>query len=117
MSEARPLTTADIAGSGRPDPEGEAVESEQEALLPKADSERLAARWQDVQGAFVDRPRQAVEEADRLVADLMQRIATEFSDTRTRLEQQWDGQEDVSTEDLRLALQRYRSFFQRLLAA
>jgi hypothetical protein len=66
---------------------------------------------------FVDEPRRAVEQADALVADLMQRLASVFSDERKSLEGQWDRGDDVSTEDLRVALQRYRSFFDRLLSA
>ena len=77
---------------------------------------RYDEQWRSVQGGFVDHPRQAVEEADRLVADLMQRLATEFSETRAGLERQWESAADVSTEDLRVAMTRYRSFFERLLA-
>jgi hypothetical protein len=65
----------------------------------------------------VDDPRSSVKKADELVATAMKRLAEGFSQQRTGLEQQWDRGEDVSTEDLRLALQKYRSFFQRLLAA
>lgn len=74
------------------------------------------ARWTDVQTSFVDEPRRAVEQADALVSDVIQRIGDSFSRERSQLEQQWDRGDDVSTEDLRLALQRYRSFFSRLLA-
>jgi hypothetical protein len=71
-----------------------------------------------VQSEFVDQPREAVEQADRLVADLMQSLAAQFSETRTGLESQWnDSEDDVSTEDLRVAMTRYRSFFERLLSA
>ena len=70
-----------------------------------------------IQTGFVDEPRQTVEQADELVAQVMQRLAEGFAAERERLEQQWGRGEDVSTEDLRIALQRYRSFFQRLLAA
>jgi hypothetical protein len=63
----------------------------------------------------VDEPRRTVEQADELVAEVMKRLAEGFAAERERLEQQWGRGEDVSTEDLRLALQRYRSFFQRLL--
>jgi hypothetical protein len=70
-----------------------------------------------VQGQFVDEPRQAVEQADHLVAELMQRLATQFSETRAELERRWDGQENVSTEELRVAMTQYRSFFERLLQA
>ena len=74
-------------------------------------------RWQEIQASFVDQPRDAVAEADALVADLMQRLAASFSHERERLEGHWDRGDDVSTEDLRVALTRYRSFFDRLLAA
>jgi hypothetical protein len=64
----------------------------------------------------VDEPRRTVEQADELVAQVMQRLAESFASERERLEGQWGRGEDVSTEDLRVALQRYRSFFQRLLS-
>jgi hypothetical protein len=70
----------------------------------------------DVQTGFVDAPRQAVERADGLVAELMQHLASTFADERGRLENQWDRGDDVPTDDLRTAFQRYRSFFERLLA-
>jgi hypothetical protein len=69
-----------------------------------------------VQTAFVDEPRRAVEQADGLVASAMKRLAEVFAEERSKLEQQWDRGDNVSTEDLRIALQRYRSFFHRLLA-
>jgi hypothetical protein len=64
----------------------------------------------------VDAPRQAVERADELVAEVMQHLARTFTDERRRLEGHWDRGDEVSTDDLRTALQRYRSFFERLLA-
>jgi hypothetical protein len=70
-----------------------------------------------VQTRFVDEPRGAVEDADGLVANVMKQLAEGFAQERERLEAQWDRGEDISTEDLRIALQRYRSFFQRLLSA
>ena len=73
-------------------------------------------KWQNIQIGFVDEPRHAVEEADELVAELMQQLAQSFSDQRSQLEKQWEQTDKVSTEDLRLALRRYRSFFERLLA-
>jgi hypothetical protein len=79
-----------------------------------ADSFR--SRWTDIQAAFVDDPRQAVERADGLVAETMKQLAQMFADERANLEQQWQQGEDISTEDLRQALQRYRSFFDRLLS-
>ncbi len=74
------------------------------------------AKWQNIQTGFVDEPRHAVEQADELVADLMQRLAHSFSDQRSGLEKHWEQTDKVSTEELRVALRRYRSFFERLLA-
>jgi hypothetical protein len=76
----------------------------------------LRTHWQEIQTGFVDEPRQAVEQADQLVAKLMQQLAQSFSDQRNNLERQWDQAEKISTEDLRIALRRYRSFFERLLS-
>jgi hypothetical protein len=81
-----------------------------------ADSEGFQARWEEIQVRFVDEPRGAVEDADALVATVMQRLAEGFAQEREGLEAQWGRGEDISTEDLRVALQRYRSFFQRLLS-
>jgi hypothetical protein len=91
--------------------------SDREPLVPSDQSDRFTTRWEEIQASFVDQPREAVEQADALVADLMQRLAASFSDERERLETQWDRGDDVSTEDLRVALTRYRSFFARLLSA
>jgi len=91
--------------------------ADHEPLFPTDQRERFTERWHEVQTSFVDQPREAVAEADSLVADLMQRLAASFSQEREQLEAQWDRGDDVSTEDLRVALTRYRSFFDRLLAA
>jgi hypothetical protein len=89
-----------------------------EPLLPADQSERFEQRWHEIQASFVDEPRRSVEQADTLVAELMQELASGFSETRSRLEAQWDNEgDDASTEDLRVALTRYRSFFNRLLSA
>lgn len=77
---------------------------------------QLRAQWTDIQAGFVDEPRRAVERADGLVADAIKRLAETFAKERGQLEGQWDRGGDVSTEDLRQALQRYRSFFSRLLS-
>ncbi|HUY99723.1 MAG TPA: hypothetical protein VMU89_05195 [Thermomicrobiaceae bacterium] len=126
------LSTADMAAAARPadvreqpaaatrgpgpaagaDGEGD----EREPLFASDEAEGFRGRWGDVQTGFVDSPRQAVEEADRLVAAVMQRLAQVFADERSELENQWEHGEDVSTEDLRQALRRYRSFFDRLLS-
>ena len=76
----------------------------------------LRTRWTDIQAGFVDEPRHAVEQADSLVAEAIKRLAETFANERNQLEGQWDRGGDVSTEDLRQALQRYRSFFSRLLS-
>lgn len=96
---------------------GDADETRSQPLLANDDAEGFRSQWLDIQAAFVDEPRRAVHEADELVAELMQRLARTFADERATLESQWDRDEDVSTEDLRIALQRYRSFFDRLLSA
>jgi hypothetical protein len=98
-------------------PEDELTEGAASSLLPDKETERFTGRWQEIQASFVDEPRSSVERADALVADLMQKLAAGFSDERQRLEGQWDRGDDVSTEELRVALTRYRSFFDRLLAA
>lgn len=88
----------------------------QTPLLPPEQSERFTEQWQEIQASFVDRPQEAVENADGLVGDLMQRITRSFATERERLEKQWAEGDEVSTEDLRVALTRYRSFFERLLS-
>ena len=123
--EKRKLHTDDIAGAAKPDSEefseveqreGSGADAELQALFA-ADVERdFRTRWRDIQSGFVDEPRSAVERADALVAQLMQRLAQSFSEQRKNLEKQWEESEKVSTEELRVALTRYRSFFERLLS-
>lgn len=86
-------------------------------LFSETDVTDLRGRWSNVQSDFVDEPRRAVEKADKLVAAVMQRLAEGFATERSNLEKQWARGDNVSTEDLRVALQRYRSFFDRLLNA
>jgi hypothetical protein len=87
------------------------------SLLPEGEESDFQHRWEEIQTRFVDDPRQAVEDADALVAGVMQRIAEGFAQARDGLEGQWTRGEDVGTEELRVALQRYRAFFRRLLSA
>jgi hypothetical protein len=87
------------------------------SLLEDGELQSITMRWKDIQAEFVDEPEQAVQEADALVAELMQRLAAMFANERAELEQRWAGGRQVSTEDLRQGLRRYRSFFERLLAA
>jgi hypothetical protein len=125
-TDSQRLSTSDLvatadepgdAGEGATDSAtDQAIEAEAQPLLPRDDAAGFDARWKDIQTGFVDEPRKAVEDADALVAEVMQRLAQIFSDERQELERQWGEGEDVSTEQLRVALQRYRSFFQRLLS-
>jgi hypothetical protein len=95
----------------------DAADQERSPLLPQEEAVEFQSRWSDLQTNFVDEPRRSVQEGDSLVAELMQRLANSFAEERQALEAQWDRGDDVSTEDLRVALQRYRSFFDRLLSA
>jgi len=85
-------------------------------LFQEGDAASMRRRWSDIQAGFVDQPRRAVEQADMLVAECTERLTKTFVGARERLEQQWSRGEQVTTEDLRLALQRYRAFFDRLLS-
>lgn len=89
---------------------------EKTALFSSDESNSLRGQWDSIQVGFVDEPRQAVERADQLVAGAMKRLAEMFAAERSRLEGQWDRGDSVSTEELRLALRRYRAFFGRLLS-
>ena len=93
-----------------------AASDEHTALFSTDETTSLRSQWDSVQVGFVDEPRQAVEKADALVAGAMKRLAEMFAAERERLEKQWDRGDSVSTEELRLALQRYRAFFGRLLS-
>lgn len=92
-------------------------ETAAESLLPDEQNDRFKKSWEEIQASFVDRPQEAVEQADALVADVMQRVTASLTKERERLEGQWASGDDVSTEDLRVALTRYRTFFDRLLSA
>ena len=85
-------------------------------LFPENEATNFRNRWTEIQTAFVDEPRRAVEQGDALVADVIKRLANSFADERSKLEGQWGRGDNVSTEDLRVALQRYRAFFDRLLS-
>ena len=85
-------------------------------LFSEPESKDLFCKWDALQVGFIDEPRRAVEQADHLVASAMKRTAEVFAEERARLERQWDRGDNVSTEELRVAMRRYRSFFRRLLA-
>src|SRR5947207_1950561 len=94
------LSTADLASAGK----------------AAGEPQRFRDRWDEIQTGFVDDPRRTVEQADHLVAEVMKRLAEVFADERAHLERQWSKGDDASTEDLRITLRRYRSFFTRLLS-
>lgn len=120
------LSTADLASGPEPQSSREVAEEPRSfasrdegratPLLAENEVSDFRERWTQIQSGFVDEPRKAVEEADGLVAQTMKRLAEMFANERSNLEAQWDKGERVDTEDLRLALQRYRSFFDRLLS-
>jgi len=140
------LTTADLAASGAEDSADKVLDTETGAtqkmqsrsdrsvtdisehqtkmpapaeampLFPEDQLRELQSRWNDIQTGFVDEPRSAVQHADSLVASTMQQLAEAFSRERSQLEHQWDRGDSISTEDLRVAFQRYRSFFRRMLS-
>jgi hypothetical protein len=126
MSDEGRTTTADLAGreddadqalarEGTPGDDGR--DERLEPLLPQDRTNSYRDRWHQLQARFVDEPRETVADADSMVAELLKELASSFNDARSRLEDQWSRGDDVSTEDLRIALQRYRSFFERLLSA
>lgn len=134
----KPLSTSDIAYPAHSDYRNGAATYANENTQPEMEAQQTASmsstalyegplfvdselkdfrrRWDQVQASFVDEPRQAVAQADSLVASVVQRIAEQFAAEREQLEQQWDSGANVSTEDLRQAFKRYRAFFGRLLA-
>jgi hypothetical protein len=85
-------------------------------LFAQSDAQDFRQRWEKIQIGFVDEPRTAVQRADELVGSAIKRLAEVFAAERQKLEAEWDKGDDVSTEDLRVALRRYRSFFDRLLS-
>jgi hypothetical protein len=110
-------TQARVAETRTPDTTADVASDDTPSLLSTEDNGEFQRRWESIQTGFVDEPRQTVEQADELVAQVMKRLAEGFATERERLEGHWGRGEDVSTEDLRVTLQRYRAFFQRLLQA
>jgi CHAD domain-containing protein len=115
VAEARQLDEREPVEEPAPPDEDEG-KSRGASLFPEADASGYRARWQEIQADFVDDPRHAVERADELVGELMSQLTESFARERAALEGRWDGGDEASTEDLRVALRRYRSFFGRLLS-
>jgi hypothetical protein len=111
------MSTADLMKPGRElETQQPAEETNGHApLFNEEETRNLRNRWQQIQGGFVDEPRSAVQQADELVASTVKRLSEIFADERSRLESEWSSGDNVSTEDLRKALRRYRSFFDRML--
>jgi hypothetical protein len=114
VAESDATTTADIAktanGNKRARTDGPV------SLFSEEEARDFRKRWEQVQTEFVDEPRGSVEKADQLVASTIKRLAEVFADERANLEREWAKGDNVSTEDLRQALRKYRSFFDQLLA-
>ena len=118
------LSTEQIANPGTAQPAApsaggtqQSAEADAAQLLDPKDREAMTQRWREIQADFVDQPQKAMQDADALVAGLMQQLAQMFSQERSQLEAQWSRGDQVSTEELRVSLQRYRAFFERLLSA
>jgi len=86
------------------------------SLLPPGEAGQLYARWERIQSTFVDEPGRAVEDADKLAKMAINRVSELFSEERKKLEDEWTRGGEISTEHLRIALKKYRSFFTRLLS-
>jgi hypothetical protein len=111
------LSTSDLAATlGASAPKAKAAPETNLPLFAQNDTQDFRSRWEKIQIGFVDEPRSAVEQADQLVASAIKRLAEVFAAERQKLEAEWDKTDNVSTEDLRIALRRYRSFFDRLLS-
>jgi len=116
------LAPADLTGAelSKPvnGPNGSVMKEDQGAapLFVSNEAADLRTKWEKIQTNFVDEPRRAVQDADALVETAMKRLSEIFTDERNKLEHEWDRGDNVSTEDLRVALRRYRSFFDRLLS-
>jgi len=127
-TDEKTLTTADFAAAADAQNAEQRPASDNQPARPSSEDEKLAplflpdvaddfrARWDAIQISFVDDPKQAVRQADELVAQVMKSLAETFSNARAKFEGNVDEKDTASTENLRVALRRYRSFFQRLLS-
>jgi hypothetical protein len=116
-----PLTTQDLVDRRQETRRDEKHDEKRDdgraiALFAPDEAQTLRGRWEKIQIGFVDEPRDSVQQADQLVATVIQRLAEIFASERNRLEGDWGKGDSASTEDLRMALRRYRSLFDRLLS-
>jgi hypothetical protein len=115
------MTTADLVAAngalgGSTPAAAKAAKEPNVPLFVPSDAQDFRSRWERIQSGFVDEPRTAVVNADELVANAIKRLAEVFATERHNMETEWDKTDNVSTEDLRIALRRYQSFFDRLLS-
>jgi hypothetical protein len=116
VAEEPPIEDENTAVTREPVPAANEHESSTDTgLFADSDVADLRSRWAGVQAAFVDDPKDCVQQADHLVSDLVEQLTTVFAQARSRLEEEWSQGRDASTEDLRMALMHYREFFDRLL--
>jgi hypothetical protein len=116
-AQAESAISSDAGSEGLDDDYRSSAQSSTDtSLFPDAELAEMRRGWDSVQAGFVDDPKRCVEQADGLVADFVEQLSSGFAKARSRLEQQWSRGEEASTEDLRIALKRYREFFDRLLA-
>jgi hypothetical protein len=114
------MTTAELVEASKQNPQRPEDASHSPSghapLYDEHEAADLRTKWQNIQGAFVDDPQASVEQADQLVATAIQRLAEIFSTEKSKLQSAWSNGGEVSTEDMRQALRRYRSFFDRILS-
>jgi hypothetical protein len=111
----RPRSTAEVASDLDRSDDRSIPSDAPTTLFPEKEASSFRTRWTEIQTGFVDEPRRSVEQADALVAEVVKHLADSFAGERSKLEGQWGRGDDVSTEDLRVTLRRYRAFFDRLL--
>jgi hypothetical protein len=107
------LSRPDVSAGG---PADNAHDELLEPLFAAERAEGYRSRWIAIQSSFVDDPSGAVRAGDELVAQVMSELANSFAGQRRRIESQLGDSRLGNTEDLRVALKSYRSFFERLLS-
>jgi hypothetical protein len=116
IDERGHIDAGEMAGKRHVTDPREVTDDRPMPMFAGAEAAGYRTQWDAIQTGFVDEPRRAVQEADALVALVMKRLSEVFTNERSSLERQWGEGDEISTEDLRVALRRYRSFFERLLS-